>query len=465
MGGNTLTATTEPGAPGNNTGGGNNGSIINDAAEPEISDLQITGTLSVGEVLNGTYVFSPLTGNPEDKSLVAWGDKGTTEAAVAGGTVVTTSGMLPSYTLQAADAGKVLAVSVLAKNGAGVGGNTLTATTEPGAPGNNTGGGNNGSIINDAAEPEIRDLKITGTLLVGEALSGTYVFNPLTGNTEDNSLVAWGEKGTTEAAASTGTMVTVSGTLPSYTLKTTDTGKVMAVSVLAKNGADVEGNTLTVTTEPGTAGNNTTGGNNGKVVAPSLGNIIVNGYNFAPNSGFPTTGFVNATYTLTLDNANASDYNWTSSASWVKVDSAGKVTFTAEPESQEQVTITATEKVGDGKISHSFTLKRWYQYNSTAKNNWAGAYNYCNSLGNGYALPTRLRLINVQSGSGTRAVGGYLWSEWGNMATYGFANGNYWTSDAHPISSGAHFDVNLGSGQVSSYDDGAWLHVSCQRGL
>ncbi|HAT3810721.1 TPA: hypothetical protein I8608_003622 [Morganella morganii] len=465
VGGNTLTATTEPGTPGNNTGGGNGGAIVNETVAPEISDLQITGALAVGEALSGAYVFNPLTGNPEDKSRVAWGEKGGTEAAAATGTVVNTSGMLPSYTLKAADAGKVMAVSVLAKNGTGVGGNTLTVTTEPGAPGNNTGGGNGGTIINETAAPQISDLQITGTLLVGETLSGTYAFNPLTGNTEDNSLVAWGEKGTTEAAAATGTMVTVSGTLPSYTLKTADAGKVMAVSVLAKNGADVEGNTLTVTTEPGTAGNNTTGGNNGKIVAPSLGNIIVNGYNFAPNSGFPTTGFVNATYTLTLDNANASDYNWTSSASWVKVDSAGKVTFTAEPQGQKQVTITATKKSGGGEISHSFTLNRWYQYNATMRN-WSSANSYCNGLGNGYALPTRLQLINVLSGSGTRTVGGHLWSEWGKMSTYGFAQTfeYYWTSEEG--GSGKHHDIYMSNtSSVHDYPDSESLNVTCQRGL
>ncbi|EBX3952526.1 hypothetical protein DRV38_25800, partial [Salmonella enterica subsp. enterica serovar Offa] len=196
-------------------------------------------------------------------SQVAWGEKGTTEAAAATGTTVTVSGTLPSYTLKTADAGKVLAVSVQAKNGADVDGNTLTATTEPGAPGNNTGGGNGGAIVNETAAPEISDLQITGTLSVGEALSGTYVFNPLTGNPEDKSRVAWGGKGTTEAAAATGTVVTTAGMLPSYTITAADTGKVLAVSVQAKNGVGVNGNTLTVTTEPGAPGNNTGGGNNG----------------------------------------------------------------------------------------------------------------------------------------------------------------------------------------------------------
>ncbi|EBX3952496.1 hypothetical protein DRV38_25625, partial [Salmonella enterica subsp. enterica serovar Offa] len=249
------------------------------------------------------------------------------------------------------------------------------------------------------------------------SLSGTYVFNPLTGNPEDNSQVAWGEKGTTETRVASGTVVTSSGMLSSYTLKTADAGKVMAVSVLAKNGADVEGNTLTVTTDASAAkGNNTNGGSDGKIVAPSLGNIIVNGHNFSPDSGFPTTGFVNATYTLTLDNVNASDYNWTSSVSWVKVDSAGKVTFTAEPQGQKQVTITATKKSGGGEISHSFTLNRWYQFNSTERK-WGNANSYCNSLGNGYTLPTLSQLTNVTSGYGTRAVGDYLYSEWGNIQT------------------------------------------------
>jgi hypothetical protein len=282
--GNTLTVNTRPGTAGNNTGGGNSGAIVNETAAPEISDLQITGTLAVGEALSGTYVFNPLTGNPEDKSLVVWGGKGTTDPAT--GTAVTTSQILPPYTLTAADAGKVLAVSVQAKNGAGVNGNTLTATTEPGTQGNNTSGGNGGAVVNETAAPEISDLKITGTLLVGETLSGTYAFNPLTGNPEDKSLVVWGGKGTTDPA--TGTAVTTSQILPPYTLTAADAGKVLAVSVQAKNGADVNGNSLTVTTEQDGDGNDTTGGNsNGTIInptaKPSITNLVITG-NMAVNS-------------------------------------------------------------------------------------------------------------------------------------------------------------------------------------
>lgn len=428
---------------------------------PSVSQLTISGTLALGEALSGHYQFDGNNMGAADASRYQWGDEGQT-ASLNDAAVITVSGTVPAYTLVSSDAGKVKELSVQARNELDITGNTLTVNTRPGTAGNNTGGGNGGAIINEAAAPEISDLKITGTLSVGESLGGTYAFNPLTGNPEDKSLVAWGEKGTTDPA--TGTAVTTSQILPPYTLTAADAGKVLAVSVLAKNGAGVDGNTQTVTTDASAAeGNNTNGGSDGKIVAPSLGNIIVNGHNFSPDSGFPTTGFVNATFTLTLDNANASDYNWTSSASWVKVDSAGKVTFTAEPKGQEQVTITATPKTGRVNIHHSFTLERWYQFNSTALN-WSDANSYCNSLGNGYALPTILQLTNVTSENGTRAVGGYLWSEWGNMATYGvLTDKDYWASEAS-ISS-VHYSVSLLNGTVTRYSDTIIRLNSCQRGL
>ncbi|WP_273961012.1 inverse autotransporter beta domain-containing protein, partial [Enterobacter kobei] len=57
---------------------------------PAVSALTITGTLDVGQDLNGTYTFAANGGEPTDKSLFAWGYQGQTAGSVAGsGTAVT----------------------------------------------------------------------------------------------------------------------------------------------------------------------------------------------------------------------------------------------------------------------------------------------------------------------------------------------------------------------------------------
>ncbi len=198
--GNTDTVTTAQQGGGNNTEGGNNGSITNEATAPKISDLKIEGKLAVGEALSGTYSFDALTGNPTDASLAQWGEKGRTAGSVATQGQATDNGKLPVYTLKETDAGNVLEVSVLAKNGAGVTGNTETVTTAQSGGGNNTEGGNSGTITNEATAPKISDLKIEGKLAVGEALGGTYSFDALTGNPTDASLAQWGKKAAPPAA-------------------------------------------------------------------------------------------------------------------------------------------------------------------------------------------------------------------------------------------------------------------------
>ncbi|MCU6172562.1 hypothetical protein, partial [Enterobacter bugandensis] len=74
------------------------------------------------------------------------------------GETVTTSGQVPGRALTTADAGKVMELSVMAKNGADVKGNTLTVKSSE--TGNGTEGGNeDGSVIDPAAEPQVSNLK------------------------------------------------------------------------------------------------------------------------------------------------------------------------------------------------------------------------------------------------------------------------------------------------------------------
>ncbi|MEB7892098.1 hypothetical protein NGK36_23105, partial [Hafnia alvei] len=76
--------------------------------------------------------------------------------------------------------------------------------------------------------PSISNVAISGKLAVGEALSGSYTFEPNTGNTTDASEYLWGEKDTTASIVDSGSGKTIgqSGVVPSYTLQSSDAGQV-----------------------------------------------------------------------------------------------------------------------------------------------------------------------------------------------------------------------------------------------
>ncbi|MFL1553661.1 hypothetical protein ACI77I_32155, partial [Pseudomonas sp. D47] len=156
-----------------------------------------------------------------------------------------TSGTVPDYTIVASDAGKVLEVSVQPKNLAGVAGNVETTTTANST--GTTGGDGAGGVINLTVAPVIADLKISGTLNVGQSLTASYTFDANNGAPLDKSTYAWGYKGATEAAVGSGNTVATSGTVPAYTIVANDAGEVIEVSVQAKNNAatPVAGNMLT----------------------------------------------------------------------------------------------------------------------------------------------------------------------------------------------------------------------------
>ncbi|MGK0707003.1 inverse autotransporter beta domain-containing protein, partial [Yokenella regensburgei] len=158
---------------------------------------------------------------------------------------------------------------------------------------------------------------------------------------------------------------------------------------------------------------------------PELKDITVNGYTFAKDAGFPTTGFTGATFTLNLTSDTASDYTWTSDADWVSVTN-GVVKFTKKG-TGSKVTITGKRKSGgSGVINYSFTLKDWFI--STGRMTHAEAGTSCSSQS--YSLPTIAQLSNAKIFNiGVRAIGP-LWSEWGNMQGYpGISSGPFWTSE------------------------------------
>ncbi|EEM1159068.1 hypothetical protein FVJ44_17875 [Salmonella enterica subsp. enterica serovar Panama] len=187
--------------------------------------------------------------------------------------------------------------------------------------------------------------------------------------------------------------------------------------------------------------------------------LVVNGYTFTANAGFPTTGFAGANFTFELRNGESpADYTWASDASWVTVNNDGKVVLQANGGNQK-VTITGTPKNRTGDpVSYSFQLKGWY-VSAAAWNHlsWSEANQRCNSLPGGYTLPSIPQLNGATTGAFGyvhRGTLGGLWSEWGNMTNY---PGNYpdedvWSSDSNIDSSGR---INVYTAKLAD-NDASW---------
>lgn len=206
-------------------------------------------------------------------------------------------------------------------------------------------------------------------------------------------------------------------------------------------------------------------------IATAVKGVLVNGYTFAADAGFPKTGFTGAKYTVQLNDGEATDYTWTSSASsWAQVDANGEVTFTDKGDSTA-VTITATSKVDASKaIAYTFTLNDWY-INPEIAMGWTAAGSYCTAQG--ALLPTRLQLGGTAVAVGeenVRGTVGSLWSEWGDMNSYGvdyggwsFSSAPYWTSEAYSVTSYYAIYVFYGGLQYSS--NLSMRPVACRQGL
>ncbi|HHQ4526079.1 hypothetical protein ACET5Y_12665 [Aeromonas veronii] len=145
------------------TGGDGNGKIIDGNAKPFVDGLQLAGTLKQGEELTATYRFDAKGGHPKDASTFAWGTLGNSVANVTNKTI-DTSGTVPAYRIQPTDAGEVLELSLQAKNGTGVTGNTITVdttgkVTDIGGGTGGTGGGGGGKFVDPDGNGKVPYIK------------------------------------------------------------------------------------------------------------------------------------------------------------------------------------------------------------------------------------------------------------------------------------------------------------------
>ncbi|MBS7560129.1 inverse autotransporter beta domain-containing protein [Pseudomonas sp. RC4D1] len=126
--------------------------ITPNTSVPTVNVTGITGSLSVGSVLTGAYLFEPNGGDATDKSSMAW---------LNGGHADTTA----QYLLDSADIGQVLTFEVTAKNGAGLIGNTSSMNTS----------GVIGAQIPVVTIQDAAGNALNGVTFVGEVLNAVVV--------------------------------------------------------------------------------------------------------------------------------------------------------------------------------------------------------------------------------------------------------------------------------------------------
>ena len=191
------------------------------------------------------------------------------------------------------------------------------------------------------------------------------------------------------------------------------------------------------------------------------GTVSVNGTDL-PTTTFPSQGFTGAYYQLNNDNfapgKTATDYEFSSSASWVDVDATGKVTFKNVGSNWER--ITATPKSGGPSYVYEIRVKSWWVNAGEAFMIYSLAENFCSS--NGYTLP-RANYLNHSSSRGI----GSLYSEWGDMGHYtteaGFQSNMYWSSS--PANSSEQYVVSLATGDQSVFEKLGFAYATCYKNL
>ncbi|WP_436883530.1 inverse autotransporter beta domain-containing protein [Enterobacter asburiae] len=178
--------------------------------------------------------------------------------------------------------------------------------------------------------------------------------------------------------------------------------------------------------------------------------IASGGKSFGVSDGFPTTGFENAKFTLSVPAGKAAtDYTWKASKSWVSINpSTGEVTFASKPStsSDRAVTITATPTTGGASLAYTFTLTHWLRKSTAIVGDGHAAIAQCQAAGL-TAAPTAMLTAGSTNSTETqpRKVGS-LYGEWGDIS-----NGYGWDYD---VMSADGDDVDLSGGWYSSSGSG-----------
>ena len=175
------------------------GPILPANTAPTASAVSISGTTQVGQVLTGNYTYSDADNDPEGTSTFRWLRNGN---AIVGATAIT-------YTLVAADVGAniIFEVTPVATSGVLVGNPVQSPQVGPVIPAN--------------SPPVATGVSITGTLEVGQTLTGNYTYSDPDGDPEGVSLYRWLRNGVTIGGA----------TAQTYTLVAADQGTTISFEV------------------------------------------------------------------------------------------------------------------------------------------------------------------------------------------------------------------------------------------
>lgn len=423
------------------TGKGEAGGVVSVAR----ADGAVVGNGSVGADGNFSVTLTTAMTNGEALSVTVTDKAGNVSAA---GSVTA-----PDTTPPSAPTGLAISAAGTIVTGRGEAAGVVTVT----APGNvNVGTATvatdgNFSVTLTAPQSSGEQLSVTVADRAGNRSAATTLIAP-------NIPVA----GQSTFSASPGTLSADNVKVSTLTLTAKNakgglvTGLTTAASPLTLNVSPVTGVTLssftpvsgspgvyTATIRGGTAGTYTLNAMFAGAVLKSatvtltalrIEGADVNGVSYPAAQRFPRTGFNGATFTLKLsDNANPTDYNWSSSTSWANVNNAGQVTFISQPPAwgENPVKISVTSKTdGNELASYSFTVGNWFRYGPN-KVLWADAQAYCTNMG--FNPATRAVVSNAVNNLeyGSRIVG-YLW-EWGNLTAYSWpapgASSPYWLQD------------------------------------
>jgi|GEM_PF-1160470 surface protein len=184
--------------------------------------VEITGTTEVGETLTGTYEYNDPNDIPEDGSTYQWyrfDSEFDPPVPIDGATSIT-------YTLVAADEGKLIVFEVTPSNGTDSG---MPTPSDPVGPisGSVGGGGNN--------PPTISNISISGTLEVGSLLTGSYDYSDPDNDPESGSVYTWYRS---DDAGGSGKTAIGGADANTYTLVNADEGKYISFSVIPSDGTD-----------------------------------------------------------------------------------------------------------------------------------------------------------------------------------------------------------------------------------
>jgi hypothetical protein len=223
---------------------------------PTASDVSISGTPEVGQVLTGNYTYSDQQGDPQGASIYRWLRDG---VAISGASART-------YTLASGDLGARIRFEVTPVAATGASPGTAVQSPEVGpvvAPPPNMA-------------PVANNVAISGTAQVTRTLTGSYTYSDAEGNAEGTSTYRWLRNG----APITGATAT------SYTLVSADQGAMIAFEVTP---VAVAG------TSPGSAAQSAAVG---PVAAPPVVSATLSTVSAAPTSVPANSGLSTITVTV-----------------------------------------------------------------------------------------------------------------------------------------------------------------------